>query len=172
MGLTNNELCINFTNGAKEGQANNMFIDGDKIYSYGRHFVIAERIGNREFLVNTNSYSITTAKHMALFNNAVSCGTVWDVSKCSIDQIHAETESKLVILLCKIEKARKNLGKYLKESKEVVDYYLKFCERFQLKIDTSIFNSCGITAIKEKVKEGDIKAEKLLARIISTGFIN
>lgn len=62
--MTNKQIAEKFANGATNGQntSKSMFIDGDKIYSYGYHFVIATRTANG-FDFTNRKYSNTTAKH-------------------------------------------------------------------------------------------------------------
>lgn len=57
-----------------EGRGSNMFFDGASIYSYGRHFKIAEfvtRKGERAVLFTTRRYSISTSKHMSYTRRAL-----------------------------------------------------------------------------------------------------
>jgi hypothetical protein len=53
---------------------NNLFFDGDTIYSYGRHFPIArhaEHCGKAFVLFTNDSYSVTTAKHISMVRRAI-----------------------------------------------------------------------------------------------------
>jgi len=43
--MNNKQVAGAFARGEK-GKSNNMFINGDKIYSYGYHFTIAKRLPN------------------------------------------------------------------------------------------------------------------------------
>ena len=53
--------------GATTGRGSNLFIEGDCIYSYGHHFIIAVRRRDGEnyiwYVCNTDRYSVTTARH-------------------------------------------------------------------------------------------------------------
>jgi len=60
--MRNYDLGVAFSRGAREGKANNMFIEGDTIYSYGYHFPIAKRMIGF-YLANPGSYSVTTSAH-------------------------------------------------------------------------------------------------------------
>jgi hypothetical protein len=50
----------------------NVFFEGNKLYSYGRHFVLAEFIGGNTVLINDTRYSSSTAKHQSLVRSALS----------------------------------------------------------------------------------------------------
>jgi hypothetical protein len=68
--MNNKQVAGAFARGEK-GKSNNMFINGDKIYSYGYHFTIAKRLPNNDFLFNSKKYSPTTAKHKNLVKRAL-----------------------------------------------------------------------------------------------------
>ncbi len=56
-------LIEEFVNeGATEGEASHMYIDGDVLYSYGRHFPLLVR-RDWGFVLNADKYSNTTSKH-------------------------------------------------------------------------------------------------------------
>lgn len=55
------ELAKDFNRGAETGQASNMFIGEDAIYSYGHHFPVAYRVNGRLFLFNEGKYSSSTS---------------------------------------------------------------------------------------------------------------
>lgn len=61
--LSNAEVARRFANGCTSGSSQHVFIDGDRIYSYGRHFCIARRV-NGVVLLTTRTYSVSTAKHV------------------------------------------------------------------------------------------------------------
>jgi hypothetical protein len=61
--MKNQDVADAFAEGATQGEAGHLFIDGDTIYSYGHHFPIARRIAPNKFLFTTKGYSQTTAVH-------------------------------------------------------------------------------------------------------------
>ena len=73
--MNNSKLAHNWANKIKDsGKGSSMFYEGDTIYSYGRHFKIAEFITIEEntFVVfNDNSYSNSTAKHKNYVRQAI-----------------------------------------------------------------------------------------------------
>ena len=68
--FNNSELTHVWANQSQtEGTGSNIFFDGPSIYSYGRHFKIAEIVEHNNktaVLFNSDSYSNTTAKHQSL----------------------------------------------------------------------------------------------------------
>ena len=62
MGFSHSDLVSRFENGKTCGQASNMFIEGDVMYSYGHHFPLVVRTpwGN---ILNADKYSSSTSGH-------------------------------------------------------------------------------------------------------------
>lgn len=87
---TNSELAEKFAKGATHGKANNTFIDGDTIYSYGYHFPMATRTKDG-FLVNSSRYSVSTSKHQSYVRSALS-GTGKPVKEIKIDDLFKEMD--------------------------------------------------------------------------------
>lgn len=58
-----------------EARAGNMFFERGKIYSYGRHFVIARRLPNNTVVWSRRGYSSSTGQHKALVRQALPPGT-------------------------------------------------------------------------------------------------
>lgn len=70
--MTNQQLIESFVEGADSGHANNLFIEGDVLYSYGHHFPLAYRTYDGEstiFIVNIDKYSVTTSRHQSLLRS-------------------------------------------------------------------------------------------------------
>jgi hypothetical protein len=97
----NSEIASAFARGTKDGTANNMFISGNTIYSYGHHFPIATRLPYEirqktgyDYIYNADSYSNSTAKH----KNHVRCAidNYFEVSKCDISEENLEKEIKYI----------------------------------------------------------------------------
>lgn len=72
MKVSNDILSQNFAVGATDGQASNMFIREDTIYSYGLHFKIAVRLTqmekfatNVEHVFNSKTYSNSTSQQQS-----------------------------------------------------------------------------------------------------------
>lgn len=63
-----------------EGKAGNVFFDGPKLYSYGRHFVIARILpstGERAAVFTKQGYSSSTAQHQSIARAAWGGRFVW-----------------------------------------------------------------------------------------------
>lgn len=58
-------IAENFSNGATSGKGFNMYIENDKMFSYGSHYVLAKRFNDGVFLLNGDRYSVSTSKHQS-----------------------------------------------------------------------------------------------------------
>jgi hypothetical protein len=68
--MKNSDVAQAFANGSIEAFGSNMFIDGNAIYSYGRHFPMALRLTDY-FVFNDDKYSVTTGKHKGYVFRAI-----------------------------------------------------------------------------------------------------
>lgn len=71
---SNQEVCHIFASGNySEGRASggNVFFENDTLYSYGRHFPIAKRIGGGRYLFTYRVYSMSTSKHLNYARSAL-----------------------------------------------------------------------------------------------------
>ncbi len=71
MGLSQIEVASRFRQGRTSGEASNMFIDGDVLYSYGRHFPLTVRLGGGGYLHNGDRYSVSTNRHQSHARSAM-----------------------------------------------------------------------------------------------------
>lgn len=79
--MTNQQIITKFVSGATSGKItrrNNftgrktpLFIEGDTIFSYGKHFPLARRNADGTFWVNPEKYSVTTSKHQSLVRGTI-----------------------------------------------------------------------------------------------------
>lgn len=69
---SNDKLVHAFVNRlSSDGTANNLFFEGNKLYSYGYHYQLAEYDAEKKVLfINSSSTSVTTAKHRSLLVRA------------------------------------------------------------------------------------------------------
>ncbi len=65
MTIKNEDLARKFAHGATSGTGSNMFIEGNKIYSYGKHFIIGIRRNDYLFVLNGETYSPSTSKQQS-----------------------------------------------------------------------------------------------------------
>jgi hypothetical protein len=63
--LSNDEAVRAFANG-RDGRSKHIFHEGNKLYDYGHHFVMAVRLSDGKFLINGDKYSSTTARHVGI----------------------------------------------------------------------------------------------------------
>lgn len=63
---SNWNLAVHFANGGTSGKSARAFIIGNKLYSFGTHFIVAERDTGVMARVTTRRVSATTAKHTTL----------------------------------------------------------------------------------------------------------
>lgn len=70
--FNNRELCHVWAQQKQEtGKGSNMFFEGTRIYSYGRHFCIANFIKPGIVLYNSNRYSNSTSKQQSYVSRAL-----------------------------------------------------------------------------------------------------
>ncbi len=65
----------------KKRKGNSMFTDGITVYSWGEHFPIATKIGNK-ILFNSDKYSNSTSKHQSYTRSVCD-----DYVECNTEQI-------------------------------------------------------------------------------------
>lgn len=68
--MTNKQVCEAFVNGATRGKSLHMFIEGNRLYSYGYHYVLGERLVDETIRINTFKYSPTAQRHISLLRAA------------------------------------------------------------------------------------------------------
>jgi hypothetical protein len=105
------------------GRASNIFFEGDKIYSYGKHFILAKRFiheGRVITFLNAKSYSNSTSKHQNHLRKAVN-GLNFSINfpnnSCfelgHLGQVRRDLEDEIKGLIKKQLRARSN------------DYYIR-----------------------------------------------
>lgn len=73
--FTNTEIVHIFANQTQEiGDASNLFFRGNKIYSYGYHYLLGEFIDAKTIVINDSPYSNSTSKHCTLLWRAIPDG--------------------------------------------------------------------------------------------------
>ena len=82
---------------------NNIFFEGDKIYSYGYHYELGRFLDDNTILINDEGYSNSTAKHITLLVGATSQYKQYYKTKTDIHLVHTE----IMYLKKKLSKARK-----------------------------------------------------------------
>jgi hypothetical protein len=92
--MSNRDVAIAFSKGAKKGKSNRMFIDGDTIYSYGYHFPLAQRFRKKdvEYLYNPIEYSMTTTHHQSAVLTALNGKTLY-IENCDLKNAQKQKEN-------------------------------------------------------------------------------
>lgn len=84
--MTNEELCRRFVNGANKGKGSNMYIRGNKLYSY--YTCICERTVNERgyynFVYNATKYSVSTSRQQTYLRSALRGENVIEVNNVCI----------------------------------------------------------------------------------------
>lgn len=141
MSKTNYDIAHAFAYGATEGHTgnHNLYISGDCIYSYGRHFCIAKRVGPSTVLFTTRSYSNSTAKHIGYVWSATS-----HISRIECYDPSASTEEnqrrfleEIQGILPRLERARKP-EKYIHQIQIICARARKYCEWFGIKMNKDL----------------------------------
>ena len=86
-----------------QNQSRSIFFYGDKIYSYGHHYLLGEFIDDKTILINDKGYSRTTAEHIGKLRFATNHYRQFFVTRTNIDLVYDEVNA----LLKKIEASRK-----------------------------------------------------------------
>jgi hypothetical protein len=69
--MKNKDIAKIFAISKAEKKTKHLFIDYSAIYSYGYHFIIAEKIGTKIALFNTRNFSKSTTCHKNLVKSAL-----------------------------------------------------------------------------------------------------
>jgi len=100
------------------GRASNIFFEGDKIYSYGKHFILGKKFiyeGGVITFLNTKSYSNSTSNHLNHLRQAVN-GLTFSINfpnnSCfeigHLGQVRRDLEEEIKSLIKKQLRARSN----------------------------------------------------------------
>lgn len=103
------DVCHKFNEQSQsEGRAGNIFFEGNKIYSYGYHYLLAEFISHNTILINDKGYSNSTAKHINILKQATRDKKQIEITRIELNLVLNELET----LYKKLLKARKTLTFY------------------------------------------------------------
>lgn len=106
---SHSDVCHKFNEQSQsEGRAGNIFFEGNKIYSYGYHYLLGEFITPNTILINDIGYSNSTAKHIHIIKQATRDKKQIEITRIELDLVLNELET----LYKKLLKARKHLTLY------------------------------------------------------------
>ena len=167
---SNDEVCHVFAQRThSEGSAGNIFFYGDKIYSYGYHYLLAEFTelnGETVVIINDKGYSNSTAIHINIIRNATSHYKQYFTTDFEIPLVY----QRIVSAKDKLAKAKKPYN-YIKEIKR--DYETLSASPFLTEDDrqdirfitmTNIYNDINAidtTPYLEALKNGQAEKDKL-----------
>lgn len=136
------------------GYRNNLFFDGDTIYSYGNHFPIARHVQNKRkqkaILFTTRDYSNTTSKHKYLVRHAIPNGVpvfyVEDVrTEPDVTDIRYK-EQKAVEYIAKAKRARTYKEGYLTSAQDMLNEAAALNTFFGIRAKVKTMDQLGVAA--------------------------
>jgi len=73
-----------------EARCSNVFFRGDKIYSYGYHYVLGDFLDENTILINDTGYSSTTSKHIYQLTAATRQYKQFFVTHCQLKEVYEQ----------------------------------------------------------------------------------
>lgn len=143
----------------------NVFFNGNKIYSYGYHYLLGEFLDDNTILINDKGYSVSTSKHITYLRQAVSQYKRFYTTETDEKYLITKLNSELV----KLTKAKKP-EIYISSINYLFSKYCEFQEFKKLpinkelkKIHFTANNGANLETYKKLVKaiEEKQKREKL-----------
>jgi hypothetical protein len=148
-------------------QSRSVFFEGDKIYSYGYHYLLGEFLDANTILINDKGYSNSTSKHISILSGATSQYKQYYKTRVDVEYIYNHVFNYLKPKLAKARKPQKytseifalwnSLNEYITERKETqirrfkeYKQLLKFVDSLQ---DDNTLKSLREWAKKEKEKK-------------------
>ena len=92
------------------GRSSNVFFYGDKIYSYGYHYLLGEFIDDKTIVIDDRGYSSTTAKHISWIIGGTSQYKQFFTRSCDLHLVNLQ----ILALKDRLAKAKKP-EKYINE---------------------------------------------------------
>jgi hypothetical protein len=111
-----------------EARCSNVFFRGDRIYSYGHHYVLGDFLDEKTILINDTGYSNTTNKHIFQLTLATRQYKQFFVNQCQLKQVYEQ----VVKHVDSLGNARKP-EKYVSEILSLWDSMNEFIEYRKLK---------------------------------------
>jgi len=122
-----NVIDVWYNEGQKEGKSGNVFFEDKIIYSYGKHYPLA-CIYNDFYLVNSERYSNTTAKHKTWILRTLNYDNCLEVP-CPDN---AKSENNLIYLHNKIKECRKKIKKSIVYKGTYYNYLIECLNNYHL----------------------------------------
>lgn len=135
-------VCHAFANNESlNGQSSNIFFSGTKAYSYGSHYVLAEKFNNYT-VINDKGYSSSTSKHINYMFSALQGQKTFDTTEIVPELVY----NSLVSNIDKLKRSYKP-ETYIGFIQMYLSSYFDFWEKDEYRNITSI---CGYNCMSEK----------------------
>lgn len=162
MAYSHYDVAHRFANGIGERcHGNNVFFEGDTIYSYGYHFPMAIKY-NGKLLFNDARYSVSTSKHQAIVLSAcrqyefIHCATLegfWPSNPKGFIEKNLELWSERLREIIEGPMCRaRNPKKYLSQILGITEKVDAFCKFFKVRVPSE-FNRYVNTKDREQALE-------------------
>lgn len=142
--FSNSELSHVWANQTQtHGNGSNMFFEHGTIYSYGYHFKLAQFVNNKEgekcVLINSSSYSNTTAKHQSLVWRAIPQNIPFFRVVSFFNDIDASSTAHKENLTHYINEAERLQGLTIRANKLKMGYLDQFTNEIDIFIKYTLF---------------------------------
>lgn len=138
----------------KSGIGSNLFFEEDRIYSYGSHFIIAQRVENKNgdvlYLFNDEYYSSATAKHQRYVYDAIP-----EAGKIIItNNIRKHCHGNKSLVIDKLDNIITSINKYRRSFDDSICDYIRN-EWGQINKYINFFKIKGFSKVSSFKKEND-----------------
>lgn len=151
-----------------QGRAGNVFFYGDKIYSYGYHYLLAEFIDDKTILINDSGYSSSTSKHISYVSSGTRQYKQFFTSTSEIGLVY----SQVLSLQDKLANARKpeNYINGILSLWDSLNEYVKYIKSKNIPKDTrykaikAIVKHLNVDSVQYQQKLADAKKKDEAAK--------
>jgi hypothetical protein len=150
----------------EEARCSNVFFEGDKIYSYGSHYLLGHFINDETIVINDTGWSATTNKHISMLKYATRQYKQFFYTEIKLDLVKNKME-ELAQKLANAKKPELYIDSILYRFKKLNDW-IEYSKKKELKkhddykaikkIYTDITKN--LDAWKDKIKIAQAKAKK------------
>lgn len=143
------------------GRSGNIFFEGPRIYSYGRHFEMARFVDSETVLLNSHRYSVSTAKHLSIVRRAVTHKDVFTVptmDEHGINICYLINKAKNEYDLAR--GARKWVDAHIRQAQGYVNSTRRYISKFNVTVPDS-HRELWLALHTETYLNGEIQAQLL-----------
>lgn len=145
------EVCHKFNEQSQyEGRASRIFFEGEKIYSYGRHYILGQFLTPQIILINDDGYSNSTSKHISILQSATADKKQIRLNSAEPQRVLNQMKHKLN----KLAHARKPLI-YVNDIESLYNSFKRSCDDLN---GVLLFNTYGGEIVKKTKAPKDTKA--------------